>query len=91
MLKRLIAVLLVLTVFTAFVPSAFAEGAEAQLYTFFGDGMLFKQNEEAVITGTAKAGNKITSELYNAQNILVASGETEALSDGTFAVSFLSP
>lgn len=91
MLKKLIAVLLVLTVFTAFVPSAFAEGAEAKLYTFFGDGMLFKQNEEAVITGTAKAGSKITSELYNAQNILVASGETEVLSDGTFAVSFISP
>ncbi|MBQ4603458.1 MAG: hypothetical protein IJB16_02550, partial [Clostridia bacterium] len=89
--KKLVAILLVLCMIMAFVPSAFADGTTAKLYTFFGDGMLFKQNEEAVITGTAEAGSKITAELYNAENALVASGETDALHDGTFAVSFMSP
>lgn len=91
MYKKLVAFLLVLCMIMAFVPSAFADGTTAKLYTFFGDGMLFKQNEEAVITGTAEAGSKITAELYNAENALVASGETDALHDGTFAVSFMSP
>ena len=91
MYKKLVAILLVLCMIMAFVPSAFADGTTAKLYTFFGDGMLFKQNEEAVITGTAEAGSKITAELYNAENALVASGETDALHDGTFAVSFMSP
>ncbi len=91
MYKKLVAILLVLCMIMVFVPSAFADGTTAKLYTFFGDGMLFKQNEEAVITGTAEAGSKITAELYNAENALVASGETDALHDGTFAVSFMSP
>ncbi len=91
MYKKIIAVLLVLSMICAFAPSVFADETTAKLYTFFGDGMLFKQNEEAVITGTAEAGSKITAELYNAENVLVASGETDALPDGTFAVSFMSP
>lgn len=91
MIKKIISALLVLSMIFALVPSVFAEETTARLYTFFGDGMLFKQNEEAVITGTAKGGSEITAELYNAENTLVASGETDALPDSTFAVSFMSP
>ena len=91
MTKKITSVLLVLSMIFAFMPSAFAEKTTAKLYTFFGDDMLFKQNEEAVITGTARAGSRITAELYNAENTLVASGETDTLSDGTFAVAFDAP
>ncbi len=91
MIKKIASVLLALSVVFAFMPAAFAEETTAKLYTFFGDGMLFKQNEEAVISGTGKSGSKIVSELYNAGNSLVASGETEVLSDGTFAVAFPAP
>lgn len=75
----------------ALMPSAFAEETTAKLYTFFGDGMLFKQNEEAVVSGTGKAGSKIIAELYNAENLLIAGGEATVLPDGTFAVSFTAP
>ena len=91
MFKKIISVLIVLSMIFAFMPAAFAEGTTAKLYAFFGDGMLFKQNEEAVISGTAAPGSKITAELYNAENILAASGETDTLSDGTFAVAFDAP
>lgn len=91
MLKKLVALLLVIGMIFVFVPSAFADETNARLYTFFGDGMLFKQNEEAVFTGTSDAGSRISAELYDAENILVASGETVTLADKTFAVSFMSP
>ncbi|MBQ8764229.1 MAG: hypothetical protein IJZ07_09025 [Clostridia bacterium] len=91
MIKKIISVLLVLSMVFAFMPAAFAEEATAKLYTFFGDGMLFKQNEEAVISGTGKAGSKIVSELYNADNSLVESGEATVSADGTFAVAFDAP
>lgn len=91
MAKKIIAVLLCVSVIFAFMPSVFASETGAKLYTFFGDNMLFKQNEEAVFTGTGKAGSKIVSELYNAENLLVADGEATVLTDGTFAVSFTAP
>ncbi len=91
MTKKIIAVLLVLSMAFAFVPAVFAEEATAKLYTFFGDGMLFRQNQEAVFTGTASSGSRITAELYNAENSLVARGESTAGSDGTFAVAFNAP
>ena len=91
MLKKIISAILVLSMVFAFMPCAFADETSAKLYTFFGDGMLFKQNEEAVISGTGKAGDKITAVLYDSENGVISDGETEVLSDGTFAVSFMSP
>ncbi len=91
MIKKIIAVLLCASMIFAFMPSAFASETGAKLYTFFGDNMLFKQNEEAVFSGTGKAGSKITAELYNSENILVSNGESAVVADGTFEVSFMSP
>lgn len=89
--KRIIAVLIALCMIFSLAPAVSASETSARLYTFFGDGMLFKQNEEAVFSGTADAGSKITAELYNAENSLVASGEETASADGTFAVAFDAP
>ncbi len=91
MIKKLIPVLLAISMIFAFMPVAFADETTAELYAFFGDGMLFEQNEEAVISGTGKAGSKISAELCDSQNNLISAGETEVQSDGTFAVAFDAP
>ncbi len=90
MLKKIISTVLVLLMLLTFIPVVSAS-ADASLYNIYGDGMLFKQNEEAVIAGVAKKGSKITAELYNAESKLVTSGESIAGSDGTFEVSFDAP
>lgn len=90
MFKKIISVVLVLTTLLAFSSFAFAS-SDASLYSIYGDGMLFKQNEDAVIAGTASTGSKISAELYDADGNLVSKGETVADANGTFAVSFNSP
>lgn len=91
MIKKIIAVMLALTGVLAVSPCTFAQEAQPKLYTFYGDGMLFKQNEDAVIAGTGNGGSLIDAELYNADGALVASGKTEVKRNGTFAVSFAAP
>ncbi|MBR5233910.1 MAG: hypothetical protein IKW03_06840 [Clostridia bacterium] len=68
---------------------AFAK-TDAQLYTFYGDGMLFAQEKETVISGTASGGT-VTAELYDENSNLITSGESTVNADGTFAVSFDAP
>ncbi len=91
MIKKIIAVMLALAGMLAMAPCTFAQETQPKLYTFYGDSMLFKQNEDAVIAGTGNGGSVITSELYNADGALVASGKTEVKRNGTFAVSFAAP
>ncbi len=91
MIKKIIAVMLALTGVLAASPCTFAQEAQPKLYTFYGDGMLFKQNEDAVIAGTGNGGSLIDAELYNADGALVASGKTEVKRNGAFAVSFAAP
>ena len=91
MYKKIVALFFAVSMIFAFAPFAFADETNARLYTFFGDNMLFKQNEEAVFTGTGKAGSRITAELYDEYGTLVKNGETEVNTDGTFEVSFMSP
>lgn len=88
MIKKILAIFLSLMCVLAIMPFAYAGDAEAKLYTFYGDGMLFKQNETAVVSGTAKAGSEITLKLVDASGNTVAEGKANAASDGTFAVSF---
>ncbi|MBQ8209811.1 MAG: hypothetical protein IJZ35_04440 [Clostridia bacterium] len=90
MSKKIISALLVLTMLLLSVPVASA-AEDAAVYNIYGDGMLFKQNEDAVIAGTATKGSKISAVLYNDKNEAVASGESIADDDGTFAVSFSAP
>jgi len=87
----------ILSLFLAFlftvggVSMAYAEDSSAKLYGTYGDGMLFQQNKDAVFAGTASAGAKITVEMYSAAGELVANGNSTALPDGTFTVSFTAP
>lgn len=91
MMKKLVAaVLALLCVFTV-MPFSFAQEAETKLYTFYGDGMLFKQNEEAVISGTGKAQSIITAELIAPNGSTVEGTRSQVKADGTFSLSFTAP
>lgn len=73
-------------------PFAFADNADSsRLYGVYGDGMLFKQNEEAVFSGTAPEGAVISAELFSSDGRKVTGGDTVASSDGKFSVSFIAP
>lgn len=90
-MKKILSVLLVICMCCSVVLIVGASDADAKVYNVYGDGMLFKQNEDAVLAGTAVAGSIISAELYNAENILVASGTSITGSDGIFSVSFDAP
>ncbi len=88
-MKKFLSVILCVAMLCGISTVAFAK-TDAELYTFYGDSMLFAQNKDAVISGTAENGI-VTAELYNENNYLIASGESEVNADGTFAVSFDAP
>lgn len=90
MLKKILAVMLSLLMFLSLICVAFA-AEEAQLYSFYGDNMLFKQNEKASVAGTAAAGSRITVVLSDSSDTIISNGETVADADGKFAVSFDAP
>lgn len=90
-IKRIISLFLAAMMTVGCVTAASAENVSAKLYNVYGDGMLLEQNKEAVFAGTAKVNAKITAELYNEAETLVASGEAAVNSDGTFTVSFDAP
>lgn len=91
MIKKLVAAVLALLCVFAVMPFSFAQEAETKLYTFYGDGMLFKQNEEAVISGTGKPNCIITAELIAPNGITVEVTRSQIKADGTFSISFTAP
>lgn len=88
-MKKFLSVILCVAMVCGISTVAFAK-TDAALYTFYGDSMLFAQNKEAVVSGTASGGS-VTAELYDENNNLIASGESQVESDGTFAVAFDAP
>lgn len=90
MMKKLIAILLAAACVIVSLPIALAQEGSASLYSIYGDGMLFKQNETATVSGTANDGTLVTLELYNPADEITASGSTTA-QNGTFEVSFNAP
>ncbi len=90
MFKKIISLLLCAPLMFAF-PIAFAsQSSEAKLYGIYGDGMLFAQNKDAILNGTAPDGTKITASLYDSADALISKGESTA-ANGTFSVSFKAP
>lgn len=71
--------------------NASAADSSAMLYSYYGDNMLFKQKDEAVIAGKAEAGTAISCTLYNSANEQVAYAECITAADGTFSLSFIAP
>ena len=90
-MKKTISVLLAIILTFCCMPFAVAQSGETRLYNVYGDGMLFQQNVEAVLAGTAEKGSKITATLFDDENNIVEKGESTTKADGTFAVSFDAP
>lgn len=86
MKKRIASIIISAVLILASVPFANASVSDTVLYDFYGDNMIFKQNEEAVFAGTGTAGSLISATLYNGEAV-VASGEDTVSADGTFTVS----
>ncbi len=91
MAKKFFSILLCIVIAFCSMPMVLAQDAEASLYTVYGDGMLFEQNKDAILSGTSKASSVIKAELFNSENILVTSGEAVADANGKFNVSFVAP
>lgn len=91
-INSIISLLTAVFLFVCCCPIAFAQTADnAVLYSVYGDGMLFKQKEEAVFAGTAGAGTVISAELFAADGSKIASGSAVTSSEGKFSVSFVAP
>lgn len=89
-MKKILSILLSLTLASSCMITAGASAEKARVYSVYDDGMLFRQNEEAIIAGIASDGNEITAELI-LDGKAVAKGKTNARRDGTFEVSFKAP
>ena len=91
-MKKIIALFIVATLFICGNTTVFAAPQpQAELYSYYSNDMLFKQNDDAVFAGTAASGTKINCTLYNSADTEIASAEAIASSDGTFSVYFTSP
>ncbi len=90
-MKKLLCVLFALILAFSCMPFSVAQDSVTRLYTVYGDGMLFQQNEDAVLAGVAKPGSVISATLENSVIKTVVSSEAITKADGTFNVSFKAP
>lgn len=89
--NRFFAVIVVLVMLISFSAPAYAVSETAQLNGIYGDGMLFRQNDDVNISGTASAGSRVSAELKNTAGATVASVSTVAGTDGSFTLTFTAP
>lgn len=90
-MKKALSILILAVLLVFCCTTVLAAQETAALYTYYGDNMLFRQNDDAIIAGTAEAGSVITCTLRNSAGEQVAFAETVAESDGTFSLSFTAP
>ena len=91
-MKKIFALVLITALLFCFGISASANAeTQAALYNYYGDNMLFKQNDDAIFAGTAAAGTEITCTLTDVDGETVAYADTTASADGTFSLSFMAP
>lgn len=91
MLKKLLSIFLVVSFLLLSFVTAYSTESKAEILSVYGDNMLFKQNEEAVISGKGNPGSNITVELLDGNNNLVYENTVSVESDGVFEVSFIAP
>lgn len=90
-MKKVISILLAVTIIFGGVGMTYAAESEARLLEIYGNDMLFQQNKEAILSGVGKGGSVIDAELYNSANEPVAKGRSSVKENGTFEVSFTAP
>ncbi len=89
--KGFLSLLMVAVLLMGLCSAVSAQTASASLYGVYGDGMLFAQNAEAVLSGTALSGTEISAELFDASGKKVTEGFCVTDKNGEFSVSFTSP
>lgn len=90
-MKKLISLIICITVVLACaVPAFSATPVTAKVYNVYQNNMLFEQNEDDVVAGTAQSGNVISCYLYDKSNNLITSSEAVAEND-SFSVIFKAP
>ena len=91
-MKRWISVLLAAVLCLGCTVIAAAQPpAPAQLYSFYGDGMLFAQKKTAVFAGTASGGIHVTCTLLDEAGNVAAKGSGAVNKSGRFAVGIPAP
>ena len=90
MFKKIVSILLCITLLGCFGVPVFAAGDQAELYDVYGNSMLFRQNEDAIFSGTATSGATIKVQLFDNDNKLLTQSTTTA-TDGSFTLSFTAP
>ncbi len=90
-IKKSLSVLLAFVLLLSLSINTFATQTDAELYSVYADGMLFKQNEDAFLAGTAEKGSKISLDLKNSSGEIVASNEVITGNNGNFKIGFISP
>ncbi|MBQ3007743.1 MAG: hypothetical protein IJD78_09305 [Clostridia bacterium] len=91
MIRKVLAVVIASTLTLSAIIPAYSADSDASVYSFYTDNMLFRQNEEAVIAGTAEKGSVITAELFDSGMNFAASGEAIADDNREFSVAFPAP
>lgn len=90
-MKKFLAILLTLAVIASCWLIATADKAEAALYTYYGDNMLFKQADEVVLAGKGTPGAAVTAVLTDSISDTVCDATATIAADGTFSVCFTAP
>ena len=90
-MKKLFCILLTIALLLSTAAFAFADTAQAELYSYYDNNMLFKQLDDAVLAGTGTPGAVIGATLKAADGTTVCTAESVIAADGTFKVSFVAP
>ncbi|MBQ3520149.1 MAG: hypothetical protein IJA31_12595 [Clostridia bacterium] len=90
-MKKILCILMTATLLLSTAAFTFAAQAEAKLYSYYGNNMLFKQLDEAVLAGTGTPGANIALTLKNATGTSIQTANAVVAADGTFKVSFPAP
>ncbi len=91
-MKRVLSIIIsIFMMFTICITYAGAETTNATLYSYYGNNMLFKQNDEAVLAGSGTPGAEISCILTNSSQDAVARSNSTINQNGTFNISFHTP
>ncbi len=90
-MKKLFCILLAAVLLMSTAAVSLAAPAQAALYSYYDNNMLFKQLDDAVLAGTGTPGATVSAVLKNASGLPLQTAESTIAADGTFKLSFPAP
>ena len=87
MFKKSLCLILACVFLLCCYSAAMAANTVTRLYTAYGNGMLFEQNQPIILAGMAENGTEISASLLSADNKQISSAQTTA-ANGCFTLSF---